>query len=114
MTVSRRNALVFLGLAGPTSAALATEQMVHEDLNGAEPGHGHLPQLGRIDSDKIADVLQRLVDGLRSRHVVPELGQNNTVLSVVSRISHDNWLQQELTLSFYVTEPDQPYGRPSA
>jgi hypothetical protein len=101
---TRRNALAFLGLAGAASAA------VNVDAAAApldDPQAGKYPQLGRVDPERVAQALDRLAAGLRSGHVVLD---GDRPLQIQSSIAYDHWLNQELTLTFYVTDPDTPVG----
>lgn len=64
---TRRDALTFLGLAGVSSPALATESLA---LNQK---HSKFPQLGTaVHIKKIAAALRKLADGLESGDVIPE------------------------------------------
>jgi hypothetical protein len=101
--LSRRNALAFLGIAGAGSAAVVSESVGR----GLETD-GSVPALvEHVDVKKLADVFQRLADGLRSGHVVPEADESRKVLHLTSYVGVGHWFSQELRFRFFVTEPEK-------
>ena len=96
MEISRRNALTFLGLATPASAALATENMLEM------PDHGL--QLASSDWEKgkkTCEALRRLIVGIESGEV------EVSTISVNSEIRPDEVLTQELKVRFRLNEPNK-------